>query len=226
MTTEGGTATSPDQRVLAVDDEEEVRRLISVILGREGYKVTSAENGSVALEHLEREPFDLVITDLNMPEMDGLALLEECRTQYPQTDVMVLTAYGTIQSAVYAMKRGAIDYVTKPFGVGELQQTVASSFERRGTKAALPETYPVKPLVELNRILSSQMDLSDALDNIINLAQRTFAATASEVAVFDESLENGAILAASGERPASSSHLRRPASRPNWSPWWTRSTTW
>ena len=208
MRTEGSRAASPDRRVLAVDDDEEVRRLISLVLGPKGYQVTIAESGRAALEHLEREPFDLVITDLKMPEMDGLALLKECKTRYPEMEVMVLTAYGTIQSAVYAMKRGAIDYVTKPFSVSDLRQKVASCFERRGARAELPARHPVQPLVELNRILSSQIDLSDTLDSIIDLTHRVFRSAATQVAVFDESLEEGAIVVASGEHLARSGHPR------------------
>ena len=102
--------TQQAHRVLVVDDQAEVCRLVGLVLVRKGYGVAEASNGRMALQRLQDEPFELVITDVQMPEVDGLTLLEQCVALYPQVDVIVLTAYGTIQSAVEAMKRGAVDF--------------------------------------------------------------------------------------------------------------------
>ncbi|MBM3708321.1 MAG: response regulator, partial [Actinobacteria bacterium] len=92
-----------ERRVLVVDDQAEVRRLVKLVLTRRGYAVTEAANGRIALQRLRDEPFDLVVTDVQMPEVDGITLLEQCVALYPHVDVIVLTAYGSIQNAVDAM---------------------------------------------------------------------------------------------------------------------------
>jgi response regulator RpfG family c-di-GMP phosphodiesterase len=172
-------------RVLVVDDEANIRQLVLLILNRKGYAVVAAENGRAALGRLQHEAFDLVITDLQMPEMSGAALLEECRTAYPETDVIVLTAHGTIQSAVEAMKRGAVDFVTKPFDIGDLVQKVDNCLARRRMLRKERRRSPIEPLVELSRILSSPGDSSELLDSVFDLLQRTFAPASSEMTLFD-----------------------------------------
>ena len=110
----------PDQ-VLVVDDEAYIRQIIIRVLEQRGYQVKEAANGAQALELLRETPFDLVITDLRMPQMEGLELLERARELYPETDFIILTAHGTIESAVWAMQRGADDYLTKPCDVRDLE---------------------------------------------------------------------------------------------------------
>ncbi|MBW2182614.1 MAG: response regulator, partial [Deltaproteobacteria bacterium] len=102
-------------RILVVDDEKKMRHILQLMLEREGFKAEQAENGKVALAMLKEKRFDLVITDLKMPEMDGMSLLDEARKIDPDFPIMVITAYGTIENAVEAMRKGAIDYITKPF---------------------------------------------------------------------------------------------------------------
>lgn len=190
-------------RMLIVDDEAEVRRLVCRVLAEEGYLVAEAANGRVALQRLEAEPFELLITDLQMPEMDGFALLQECVALYPQMDVIVLTAYGTIQSAVEAMKRGAADFITKPFEIAELKRKVAECFRRREARLAAQRRSPLAPLVELGRILSGEMSLTGALTGLMNLVQRTFQPTGAEVVLYGEgaSEESDALIAHAGKPP-------------------------
>ncbi len=103
------------ERILIVDDEKRMRHIIQLMLEREGFKTEQAENGKKALDMLKHKRFDMVITDLKMPEMDGLSLLEEVGKINPDFPIVVITAYGTIENAVEAMQKGAIDYITKPF---------------------------------------------------------------------------------------------------------------
>ena len=186
-------------RILVVDDEAKVRRLIATVLRKKGYAAVEAWNARVALGCLQREEFDLVITDLKMPGMDGLALVTQSRTLYPETDVIVLTAYGTIQSAVEAMQRGAVDYMTKPFSIAGLAEKVSHCFEDRDARIKTFES-PIQPLVELNQLLSSKTDLADTLDGIMDLAKRTFLPTAMEVTILEASLQKEPIVVRSGER--------------------------
>jgi two-component system response regulator FlrC len=118
--------------VLVVDDEEGIRSFIAEALEGEGLRVTQAEDGDAAARRLAREAFHLMITDLRMPGLDGMALLRLAREQAPEMEVIVLTAHGTVAGAVEAMRLGAFDYLGKPLsGPDELRLTVARALERR-----------------------------------------------------------------------------------------------
>jgi len=120
------------ERVLVVDDEEGIRTFIQAVLEGEGLAVTLAEDGQVAAELLEKRSFHLMITDLKMPRLDGMELLRKARAGLPEMEVMVLTAHGTVETAVEAMKLGAFDYLQKPLsGPQELRLLVQRALERR-----------------------------------------------------------------------------------------------
>ncbi len=118
------------EKILIVDDEEGMRRLLSRILVKEGYETFAAANGQEALQAVALEEYDLVITDLKMPGMDGLTLLNELKDYDPRLPIIVITAYGTVENAVQALRSGAFDYITKPFEADEIRLTVAKAFER------------------------------------------------------------------------------------------------
>ncbi len=107
-------------RILVVDDKEMMRDSVAATLARKGHNVVAAATGAAALQKLAQRSFDAIITDLQMPEMDGLQLLQEIRSLDEQTPVVFMTAYGTVETAVAAMKKGAFDYITKPFSGDEL----------------------------------------------------------------------------------------------------------
>ena len=107
--------------ILVVDDEANLRKVLSAMLRREGFDVLTAADGAEALDLLARHPVEVVLTDLKMPHLDGMALLERVNRDYPGTPVVMLTAHGTVDTAVTAMKLGAFDYLTKPFDKEELQ---------------------------------------------------------------------------------------------------------
>jgi len=124
--------TSADApRVLVVDDELPVCRSCEKILLREGYHVRLATTGSQALQLLEREPFDLVFTDLKMAEMGGMEVLGALRSRHPDIVSVVITGFATISSVVEAMKIGAFDYLPKPFTPGEMAASARKAWERR-----------------------------------------------------------------------------------------------
>lgn len=106
-------------QVLIIDDHDSMREGLELLLRRRGHKTFSAEGGERGLSLLEERGADLVITDLKMAQMDGIQVLERVRAQYPDTEVLVITAYGTIEKAVEAMKMGAADFITKPFSSEE-----------------------------------------------------------------------------------------------------------
>ena len=112
------------KHILIVDDEPSIRKVLGAHLRRDGYDVTAAASGVEAIETLQEEGADLVITDLRMPGMDGLELLRWVKQSYPGLPVIMLTAHGTVDSAVEALKRGAQDYLTKPFDQDELRLVI------------------------------------------------------------------------------------------------------
>ncbi|GMV44116.1 MAG: sigma-54-dependent Fis family transcriptional regulator [Myxococcales bacterium] len=118
-------------RILIADDERSVRELVADVLEGEGHHVDTATDGEVAARRLDREAFHLLITDLRMPGLSGIDLLRKARAEHPDMEVIVLTAFGTVDSAVEAMKLGAFDYLQKPLGSpAELRLLVERALER------------------------------------------------------------------------------------------------
>jgi two-component system NtrC family response regulator len=118
-------------RILVVDDEPAQRELVSGFLRKQGFDVAEASDGSGALARFKREPFDLVLTDQRMPDLSGLDVLQGVRAVTPEAGVIVMTAYGTIETAVRAIKAGAADYLTKPLNLDELLHRIHSVRERQ-----------------------------------------------------------------------------------------------
>jgi nitrogen regulation protein NR(I) len=113
--------------VLIVDDELNIRRVLAAMLAREGYEVTTASDGEQALAVLQKAPVHVVVTDLVMPRLGGLELLQRVSAEFPDVPVIVITAHGTVDSAVQALKAGAFDYITKPFEQEELKKVIAKA---------------------------------------------------------------------------------------------------
>ncbi|HUI46743.1 MAG TPA: response regulator [Nitrospirota bacterium] len=111
-------------KILVVDDEEGARELFNTILSDEGYEVALAQSGEDALALFKNQPFNLVITDIKMPVMDGLQLLQEIRKIGSKTDVIMVTAYGEVESYLKAMSLGAAEYINKPIRIKELKRIV------------------------------------------------------------------------------------------------------
>jgi two-component system response regulator HydG len=117
-------------RLVVVDDQRNMRSTTALLLRAEGFTVSEAASGEEALAHLASQPVDLMLTDLKMEPMDGLTLLKRALEQSPKTQVIVMTAFGSIESAVEAMRMGAYDYVTKPLKEAELIHRVQRALER------------------------------------------------------------------------------------------------
>lgn len=112
--------------ILVVDDELLIRDLLYDFFNGQGWQITVAENGEKALEILRAKKVDLVLTDLRMPEMDGMALTSRVRESYPDMPVVIMTGYPSVESAVAALRSKVADYVTKPFNINELYKTLES----------------------------------------------------------------------------------------------------
>ncbi|MDY7039911.1 MAG: response regulator transcription factor [Chloroflexota bacterium] len=118
-------------RILVVDDEPSVCVALEAVLVREGYEVLTAHSGAEALQIMEQEPVALALLDLNMPGMDGLQLMGEIRNHWPDTVMMILTGYGTLESALGSLRHGAHDYLLKPSSPADIKTSVRKGLEKR-----------------------------------------------------------------------------------------------
>src|SRR6059036_966478 len=118
-------------KCLVVDDEPRLRRVLVRLLEGEGFSCAEAGSGTEALEMLQREPVPLVISDLRMPQMDGVTLLREIIARWPTTAVIVVTAVAEVESAVACLQLGALDYVAKPFHLDEVRARVMQALDKR-----------------------------------------------------------------------------------------------
>lgn len=173
----------PKINILVVDDEEIVRDSLSGWLEEDGYHVVKAENGRKALERLPERDWNLAMVDLKMPGMDGIELMEEIRKVRPDTTVIIMTAYATVDTAVKAMKHGAYDYIVKPFNPEDLSLTIRKIIEHQNL--VRENLYLRKELTKQYR-LHDMISKSHRMLEIFDLA-RTVAKSSSTVLVQGES---------------------------------------
>lgn len=115
-------------RILLVDDEENARIALTRILSKEGYHVDSVANGYEALNYLRERDVNLIITDIKMPEMDGMTFLREINKSFPGSNVIMITAYGGVESYIEAINLGAFEYINKPVKIEELKSILKKIF--------------------------------------------------------------------------------------------------
>jgi len=161
-------------RVLVVDDHPNVRSLLATILTHMDYRVDTASDGLKAIRMLAGASYDLVITDLKMPRMDGIAVLKHSREQYPGTDVMMISGHATIESAVEATRLGAYDYITKPFHVDELKIKIGNWAEARALRRETERLSTIVSLMRLSRMLTGNLDLDSLSKQTVSLVEDTF----------------------------------------------------
>jgi len=145
-------------RVLVVDDERSMRELLGIVLRREGYDVVLAENGKSAIDVIAREPIDLLISDIKMPDLSGVEVLRAAKNADPDVLAIMVTAFASTDTAVEAMRLGACDYLSKPFDVDLLKMKVREKIENR-------------QLRQENVLLKRTLGLSHQFSNIIGRSQ-------------------------------------------------------
>ncbi len=118
-------------KILVVDDERGMREFLTIMLQKDGHDVSSASTGREAVEYIGQKMFDIVISDLKMPQIDGIDVLKAVKESAPETVVIMITAYASAETAVEAMKQGAYDYITKPFKIEEIKLIVRNALEKR-----------------------------------------------------------------------------------------------
>jgi len=159
------------KKILIVDDELNMRLVLSAMLKKEGFEVSSASNGLEALQILKSNKIDVVITDLKMPDIDGMELLTSVSEQYPKIPVIMITAHGSIATAVEALKKGAFDYITKPFELDDLKNVISKAEKTR----TLNESELFLPPDEIERIgiIGTSQKTMEIFDVIKRVAQTT-----------------------------------------------------
>ncbi|MEN6620658.1 MAG: sigma-54 dependent transcriptional regulator [Smithella sp.] len=158
-------------KVLIVDDELNMRLVLAAMLKKEGYEITAAADGREALQILKSNKMDVVITDLKMPHLDGMGLLHCITEQYPEMPVIMITAHGTVATAVEALKKGALDYITKPFELDDLKNVISKAIKTR----TLIENELFLPSEEIERagIIGTSKKSGEIFDSIRRVAPTT-----------------------------------------------------
>ncbi|MBI1846221.1 MAG: sigma-54-dependent Fis family transcriptional regulator [Candidatus Rokubacteria bacterium] len=166
----------PTGRVLVVDDERSMRELLGIALTQDGYDLTLADGGERAIEILKREAFDLVITDLRMRKVDGLAVLKAVKETSPSTAVLVITAFASAETAVQAMKVGAYDYITKPFKLEEMRLIIGNALER---KRLQDENVALKRALRRERGIENLIGKSAPILEVMEMIRKTAESTST-----------------------------------------------
>jgi len=174
------------ERVLVVDDEFHLRDSIRIVLEKEGYEVFSATNGEEALQQMEIQPVQAVISDIKMPGMDGIQLLKTIKSRYPETEVIMLTGYPTIEAAVNAIKLGAYDYVTKPFKIDSLSLTLSQALEKQRLSQEVGELKALVVVYEASKAINSTLNLDEVLHLILKLILENSSAKGVALYFWDE----------------------------------------
>jgi two-component system NtrC family response regulator len=163
-------------RILVVDDEASQRELLAGFLAKQGYEVVAAASGTEALQRLQRETFDLILTDHRMPQMSGLDLLKAAREVNPEVPVVVMTAYGSVEQAVAAMKAGAYDYLGKPIDLDDLLHRIGKVQERQ---QLLAEVQALRQDLRGRYRLEGIIAESGAMQEVLGVVRRVAPSTAT-----------------------------------------------
>lgn len=157
-------------RVLVVDDEKVIREILADFLSMEGFQVRTAADGSAALLELSRHPYDLVLSDLKMPNMGGLELLATVARHTPNVVTVIMTGFGTVETAIDAMKRGAYDYILKPFKVEEVVHTVRRGLEKRKLQAENLRLKEALSLYKVSEAIAASLSLDEVMRTVTDAA--------------------------------------------------------
>jgi two-component system response regulator PilR (NtrC family) len=179
----GPTADRQQPRILVVDDEPSMRQMLAIVLKREGYEVALAENGRSAVAALERGPFDLLISDIKMPDMSGVDVLRAAKQADPDILGIMITAFASTETAIEAMRLGACDYLSKPFDIDLLKMKVREKVENRHLKQ---ENVLLKRTLGLSHQFSNIIGRSETMLDVFKMIE-TVAKTNSTILLTGES---------------------------------------
>ncbi len=173
--------------ILVVDDERVIREILADFLAMEGFNVRTAEDGRAALVELSRANYDLVLSDLKMPNMGGIELLEAIEKHTPNVVTIIMTGFGTVETAIDAMKRGAYDYIMKPFKMEEVVHTVRRGLERKKLTAENLRLKEALSLYKVSEAIAHSLSLDEVIRTVVDAALHEVSADAVFVVLDDGS---------------------------------------
>ncbi len=173
-------------RVLVADDEKVIREILSDFLTMESFVVRTVENGREAIEELEQRSYDLVITDLKMPQMGGIELLEEINRRGLDVLTVIMTGFGTVETAIEAMKKGAYDYILKPFKVEEVIHIVQRGLEKQRLQQENIQLREALSIYTLSEAMTKTLSLDNVLDIIVGTSLKESRADAVALLLMNE----------------------------------------
>lgn len=177
-------------KIAVVDDEEVMRRLVTEVLKGEGYEVFPFSNALEALEQVKNENFDLILTDLKMPEMDGMDLIKSAHKVNPDIGAIFMTGYASLASAREAVKEGAYDYILKPFDLNEVRNSVAKAINKKITNQEKAREKELNQLLDLDKKMFRSGDLKDLLKLSLTFALMQSNAPKGSIIFLDEKNKN------------------------------------
>jgi len=187
-------AADDSPRILVVDDEKVIREVLADFLSLENFHVQTAEDGEQALVALDRETYDLVLSDLKMPKIGGLELLEQIQSRWAATTkAVIMTGFGTVETAIDAMKRGAHDYILKPFKVDEVVLTVRRAIEEQRLEAENLRLKQAVSLYEAGEKIAATLSIDDVLDTVKSAALEGTRAAEVDLVLDGEIGEDAAV---------------------------------
>ncbi|MFC2074677.1 sigma-54-dependent transcriptional regulator [Bdellovibrionota bacterium] len=170
-------------KILVVDDDASIREFLEIMLKRDNYEVKTAINGEKAWKQFQKESFDVVITDMQMPKMSGIELLEKIKESNPETVVLVITAFGSTETAVDAMRLGAFDYIAKPFKIDEIKNRLKNALKNR---TLTTENREMRRELGKKYSFDNIIGSTEAMEKLFELIQRV-SETKSNVLITGES---------------------------------------
>ncbi|MDH4157151.1 MAG: sigma-54 dependent transcriptional regulator [candidate division Zixibacteria bacterium] len=170
-------------KILVIDDEDSMCNFMEIMLSKEGYQVNSVNSGPEGIALLKQKNYDLVIADLNMPEMTGIEVLKEVKSFKKEQDLIMMTAYASVDTAIEAMKQGATDYITKPFKVDEIKIIIEKTINRKRLEA---ENDSLKKRLQKDNSFDHFVGVSDVVAGLKKVARR-IASSDSTVLIRGES---------------------------------------
>lgn len=166
------TSKNPQKRLLVIDDEENMRHMLSKVLGKTGYEVETASNGHEGFKMVQDTNYDFVLCDIKMPNMSGMDFLKTARDEIKATTVIMMSAYGTIDTAIEAMKLGAYDYISKPFKTDEVYLTLKKAEERESLRQENRLLKERIKKIESNYSFGSLVARSEAMQSMFQIAAK------------------------------------------------------
>jgi response regulator RpfG family c-di-GMP phosphodiesterase len=192
-------------RLLVVDDEKVIREILADFLSMEGFAVGLAEDGVSALAELERHHYNLVISDLKMPRMGGLELLERVRQEHDSVLVVMMTGFGTVETAIEAMKKGAYDYILKPFKVDEVVHIVRRGLEKQRLISENIRLKETLSLYEMSEALASSLSLDQILESLLDTVEKELSPHCTTILI--DNVQEGFEMLAHREIPGGGKDL-------------------